>query len=434
MNGEIRTGDVADAGIAITAGEHTGRFIVLLDPDNARTGMSALVQEAGVAAPATRSRRRNMADALAEDGSVVLDDIGVAIVTASPDQEQALFRAATASDNVIAMEPERVVKILPASSDFLRGYRAGVNALLDQLLDESVATAYGAAVAQAFDETRYTWGLQATRTSESCHTGAGIKVAVLDTGVDLNHRDLVGRELVTASFIAGEEVQDGHGHGTHCIGTACGKKEPSTMPRYGVATGAAIYAGKVLSDAGSGADGGILAGIDWAVSQGCRVVSMSLGAPVDLGSPHSAIYEQVAQRALEKGTIIVAAAGNDSRRPGRVEPVSHPANCPSILAIAALGEDLSVASFSNAGLNPNGGQIDLAAPGVNVYSSWPEPTGYRRLNGTSMATPHVAGVLALLAEANPGASAADLKNALLSSASRLPLPSIDVGAGLVQAP
>lgn len=130
--------------------------------------------------------------------------------------------------------------------------------------------------------------------------------------------------------------------------------------------------------------------------------------------------------------MIVAAAGNDSSRPGTVQPVGHPANCPSILAVAALASDHSLARFSNAGINPDGGQVDIAGPGVDVLSSWPEPLGYRRISGTSMATPHVAGVLALLAGANPGANAAELKALLLSSARRLPLASADVGAGIVQ--
>jgi subtilisin family serine protease len=425
-------GQLADAGVGAEAGQLTGKFIVLLDPDNPGAGMAALAEEAGVSIPTARSRRRSLAEALAEDDSVVLNEIGVAVVSANPDQQRSLFRTAAQSDAIFAIEPERVVTILPASADFLRGYRAGVDALVEQLLGETEEARVAAAAAA--DETRFTWGLQATRCPESCHTGNGVKVAVLDTGMDLNHRDYVGRTIVSASFIAGEEVQDGNGHGTHCIGTSCGPRQPTTLPRYGVAFDAAIHAGKVLSNAGSGADGGILAGIDWAIGEGCRVISMSLGAPTSVGDTFSTIYEEVARRALAKGTLIVAAAGNDSRRPGSVRPVSHPANCPSILAVAALNEDLTVASFSNAGLNPDGGQIDIAAPGVNVLSSYPEPEGYRRLRGTSMATPHVAGIVALLAEATPGAGPEELKNALLSSAVRLPAPSTDVGAGLVQAP
>jgi subtilisin family serine protease len=237
------------------------------------------------------------------------------------------------------------------------------------------------------------------------------------------------------SFVQGEAVQDGHGHGTHCIGTALGRKcPPAGRPRYGVAYGADIYAGKVLSNAGSGSDMGILSGIEWAIANKCAVVSMSLGAPTQPGQPFSQVYERVALRAQAAGTLIVAAAGNDSSRPGTTRPVSHPANCPSILAVAAVDRAIAIATFSNRGINPDGGQIDIAAPGVDVFSTWPMPTRYRRLQGTSMATPHVAGIAALYAEADPAARGAALWRALVGGARRLTLPASDVGAGLVQAP
>ncbi|HSK27336.1 MAG TPA: S8 family serine peptidase [Jiangellales bacterium] len=439
-HGETGHGDatMADAGVGARPQEYTGAYIVLLDADDVDAGMAALESGAGIGAPERlgSGELESAPEALAEGASVVLDEIGVAVVTVPPDQQGALLETAAEADHVLAVEPERVVYAFGdgPSADYLRGYRDGVDALVTRVTGGAAAAAGRAeAVAATWDESVTTWGLQATRVVESCVTGRGVRVAVLDTGVDLRHRDLAGRTVRTASFIAGETVDDGHGHGTHCIGTACGTREPRVLPRYGVAPGAEIYAGKVLSNAGSGADRGILAGIDWAVSQGCRVVSMSLGAPTRVGDSYSRVYETVAQRALRKGTLIVAAAGNESRRPGTIKPVGHPANCPSILAVAALTPDLGVAAFSCAGLNPDGGQVDIAAPGVDVSSSWPEPTGYRRLNGTSMATPHVAGIVALLAEANPDAGPGELKSLLLSGARRLPLPSTDVGSGLAQA-
>jgi subtilisin family serine protease len=229
-------------------------------------------------------------------------------------------------------------------------------------------------------------------------------------------------------------VQDGHGHGTHCIGTACGPKQPQVLPRYGVAFNAAIFAGKVLSNQGSGSDAGILAGIEWAVTNRCAVVSMSLGAATVVGQSFSRVFENAARRALAAGTLIVAAAGNESERPALIRPVGHPANCPSIISVAALDSQLRIAPFSCGGINPQGGQVDLAGPGVRVRSSWPRPTLYRTISGTSMATPHVAGIAALLAEANPGVPAGVLGWYLLQSARRLDLPGRDVGVGLVQAP
>jgi subtilisin family serine protease len=408
---------------------------VLLAPDDTDAGMAALADGSGIE-PGERveaADARAVSDALASDGSVVLAEIGVAVVSAHPDQRPRLLAAAAEAPQVLAIEPERVVSISDDTSpEFLRGFQAGVNSLVDQALGGSPAGSTSAA-AQDWDETLITWGLQACRVPESCLSGAGVKVAVLDTGFDLGHRDFVGRSVTTATFIAGEEVQDGHGHGTHCIGTSCGPRQPTTLPRYGIAYEAAIHAGKVLSNAGRGADGGILAGINWAVAQGCRVVSMSLGAPTNVGDTYSPIFEQTARRALARGTIIVAAAGNESRRPDQVSPVGHPANCPSILAVASLDRDLAVSYYSSAGLNPDGGQVDIAAPGRDVRSSWPETLGYKRISGTSMATPHVAGILALYAEAAPDATAAELKNQLLEYARRLPLPATDVGGGVTQA-
>ncbi|MGJ3558466.1 S8 family serine peptidase [Streptomyces sp. INA 01156] len=143
--------------------------------------------------------------------------------------------------------------------------------------------------------------------------------------------------------------------------------------------------------------------------------------------------EILAQRALERGTVIVAAAGNDSRRPQDIQPVGRPANCPSILAVAALDKAIAPSFFSNAGINGQGGEINIAAPGRDVHSAAPGG-GYQQMSGTSMATPHVAGAIALLAQATPNASAAELMAGLKSGAFPLTQPLRDVGAGLLQAP
>ena len=252
--------------------------------------------------------------------------------------------------------------------------------------------------------------------------------------MDLEHPDFATRNIVRQSFIEGEDVQDGNGHGTHCIGTSCGPQQPEILPRYGVAYNADIYAGKVLGNDGSGTDGSILPGIEWAVANQCTVISMSLGAEVSVNQSFSKVYERVARRALNAGTVIIAAAGNGSDRPRHISPVGHPANCPSIMAVGAVDADFLMAFFSNGGLNANGGQVDIAAPGENVYSSYPMPTRYRRLRGTSMATPHVAGIAALIAESDQNARGRALWQSLVQLARRLDQPSRDVGAGLVQAP
>jgi subtilisin family serine protease len=284
-----------------------------------------------------------------------------------------------------------------------------------------------------FDESQATWGIQATRVDCSSADGAGISVAILDTGLSTAHPDFVDRNIRSESFITGETADDVRGHGTHCVGTACGPSQPQSLPRYGVAGGANIFMGKVLNNQGRGGDGGILAGIDWAVANGCDVVSMSLGAAVALGTSFSTVFEQAAQRALSAGTLIVAASGNESQRPAYAAPVTHPANCPSILAVAAVDSSMRVAPFSCAGTSPQGGAVDIAAPGVNIRSSVPAPTLYSSKNGTSMATPHVAGIAALFAQVS-NARGMDLWQRLVGAARDIGLPSADVGAGIVQAP
>ena len=181
-----------------------------------------------------------------------------------------------------------------------------------------------------------------------------MKVAVLDTGFDLGHPDFVGRDVTALSFVAGESAQDGHGHGTHCIGTSCGPRMPSTGPRYGVAHEADIFAGKVLSNSGSGTDAGILAGINWAVANRCPVISMSLGAPVPQAHPP---YSAAGHRALQRGSLIIVAAGNNAdRRAGNFGFVGAPANSVEIMAVGALDMPLGMAYFSARSLPGRGGR------------------------------------------------------------------------------
>jgi len=437
----------------------TGRYLVLMREDAGNSGIKALTSAAGLSVASTADFEATgvTVESMGGADALVFDNIGVAIVDAPPDQIQAVSVAAGDDNAILAIEPERIVYALqddwtamadvslpvsagelPASPaisiEYLKGYRDAVNHLVNKLIGGAPEEASAEAIAAAFSETELTWGLQATRAAASRFTGRGIRVAVLDTGLDLGHPDFAGRAITSRSFIQGQAVQDGHGHGTHCIGTSCGPQRPNRLPRYGIAFEAEIFAGKVLNNSGSGADGGILAGIDWAISNRCQIVSMSLGARVLPGQTFSQVYERAAQRALAAGTLIIAAAGNDSNRPGTIMPVGHPANCPSIMAVAALDQQLQVARFSNAGLNPQGGQVDIAGPGVAVRSSWPRPTLYNTISGTSMATPHVAGIAALFAQSNPTARGGALMNLLIQRARRLTLPARDVGAGLVQAP
>ena len=404
----------------------TGRTLVLLDPARATDAASLLRNTAGISVMSSRELGdASGATDASTTGGTVFETLGVAVMHADPEQVRALGDAVPRDNAILWTEPDRLV--------YARGI-APLEAPWTALADHfAMPAAMATAEVPAVDESHATWGLQAVGALSSDYTGAGINVAVLDTGMDLAHPDFEGRNPQTRSFIPGEEVQDGHGHGTHCIGTACGPKTPAMLPRYGVAGGAQIYAGKVLSNRGSGSDGGILGGIEWALEAKCQVISMSLGADVNPGTPFSKVFEAVGRRCLDHGTLIVAAAGNASRREsGMVAPVGHPANCPSILAVAAIDARGAIASFSS-GSDPRGGQVDIAGPGVAVYSSWPMPTRYRTISGTSMATPHVAGVAALISEAT-GATGVALWGTMMQIAHRLPLSSMDVGSGLVKAP
>lgn len=448
-----RSGDTGDGATSPTPPGTTGRFLVLFKPDGPAASVRTLKRLSGLKVASTADFEGGVvtAEALGGADALLFPDLGVAVVDTPPEQINAL--GAAEDSGILAIEAERVVYAieedsasesapLPAEAeapapdlplDYLRGYRDAVNHLYAKLTGGAAGEVAAEAV-PVFSEAEITWGLQAAKVPASRFTGAGIRVAVLDTGLDTGHPDFAGRRITTQSFVQGQAVQDGHGHGTHCIGTSCGPRRPGTLPRYGVAYEAEIFAGKVLSNQGSGGDAGILAGIQWAMANGCAVVSMSLGAPVQVGQSFSQVFEQVARRALAAGTLIIAAAGNESRRPQLVAPVGHPANCPSIMAVGALDRRFQVAPFSCGGLNPQGGQVDIAGPGVDVRSSWPRPTLYRTISGTSMATPHVAGIAALHAQADRSYRGRVLMSILTQSARRLTLPARDVGAGLVQAP
>ena len=435
----------------------TGRYLVLLREDAVREGVRTLTESAGVSVASAADFEGGAVDAdtLAGGEALVFDELGVAVLDVPREQLRRVSAVAAEESGILAIEPERVVyaleggwtspAALPAAPEgpaaglpleYLLGYREAVNHLVERLLaGGGVAAGVAAEAAPPLnDSAELTWGLQVTRVAESQCSGRGVRVAVLDTGLDLGHPDFVGRQISARSFVLGQEAQDGHGHGTHCVGTACGPRQPGQLPRYGVAYNAEIFVGKVLSNQGSGADAGILAGISWAIRNRCSVISMSLGAATMPGQTFSRVFETVARRALAAGTLIVAAAGNESNRPGSIAPVGHPANCPSILAVAALDPQLQVARFSCGGINPQGGQVDIAGPGVSVRSSWPRPVLYRTISGTSMATPHVAGIAALLKEANPDVQGGALGWLLLQSSRRLGLTAADVGVGLAQAP
>ncbi len=180
----------------------TGRYLVLLE-DDWSDATQELSRVAGIRTVDTATA--GAAPGLWEGDGLVMGELGVALVTADDDQVTALARAVDEPGPIALIEPERFVQALEPSTT------------------EAEAEA-------AVDESLFTWGLQATGAPNSRATGKGVKVAVLDTGFDLKHPDFAGRTVVSKSFVQGEEVQDGNGHGTHCVGSSCGPRELEKGP------------------------------------------------------------------------------------------------------------------------------------------------------------------------------------------------------------
>lgn len=312
------------------------------------------------------------------------------------------------------------------------------------------------------------WGVEAVGAVSSPFDGSGIKVAVLDTGIDAMHEAFAGSGAVPDLTIVqrdftGQGNGDIHGHGTHCAGTILGRDIGGM--RIGVARGVTeLFIGKVLG-ANGGTTQSLAEGILWALSQGASVISMSIGIDfpgevhdlVASGMPVQAatsralegyrdnvrLFEAVTAYLVASGpfgssALIVAASGNESRRTG-TKPytidVSPPAAAMGIISVAAVGQPaaqtFAIAPFSNTGAK-------IAGPGVSIMSAQ-LGGGVVEMSGTSMATPHVAGVAALWAQQRIQVlgqlDIGQLSDVVVASGQPLPgLTGLDVGAGLVQAP
>ncbi|MFF3888774.1 S8 family serine peptidase [Streptomyces sp. NPDC001914] len=267
-------------------------------------------------------------------------------------------------------------------------------------------------------------------------TGKGVTVAVLDTGVDTSHPDLAGRVAQTKSFIDGEEVADRNGHGTHVTSTVGGSGAASDGQEKGVAPEATLAVGKVLSDEGSGSESQIIAGMEWAARDvHARIVSMSLGStePSDGTDPMAAAVDTLSK---ETGALFVIAAGNT----GAPSSIGSPGAADSALTIGAVDSSDEAAYFTSAGPRhgDNALKPDLSAPGVDILAARSQLVGgsgyYTSMSGTSMATPHVAGVAALLAQEHPDWTGARLKDALMSTSKELDASAYQLGAGRVSVP
>jgi len=417
---------------------YTGRYIVVFRGHTTSEAMSTLKKTSGLQVASSGDFSDRAAIAPGTLGSAVyLESLGIAIAEAPLDQLHGLGISAA---NRLQIVPERFMFVAGSSllqRTYLEGYRAGVNGLIDDLLRRTEDDASAPPPTQRLNTAglndEFTWGLLKSGVSRSSQTGKGIKIAILDTGYDQNHPDLTHRVALSNSFVPGSSVQDVFGHGTHCLGIAAGLVKPvSAGPRYGCAGDSELMVGKVLGDNGSGDEGWLLNGLNWALENGADIVSLSIEGPYDPASPVLPQYEAIGTRALDAGRLIVAAAGNYSIRPLVTRPVASPACASTIMSVGAIGPDDRVASFSCAGTPA--GAVDVGAPGVSIESSFPTPRTRRVDSGTSMAAPLVAGIAALHMEATPGLRGKALWDKLLATAQGLPDGPADIGAGCVAAP
>ncbi|MGC5168396.1 S8 family serine peptidase [Luteimicrobium sp. DT211] len=261
------------------------------------------------------------------------------------------------------------------------------------------------------------------------YDGAGVKVAVLDTGYDQQHPDLAGQVAASKTFVtsSGATIQDGNGHGTHTASTIAGTGAASDGRYAGMAPGAQLLVGKVLGDDGSGQTSWILAGMQWAVDSGAKVVSMSLG---DSSATACTGPDVDLVQALSDKALFVIAAGNEGLR----GQVSTPGCAPDALTVGALDRDDKTAAFSSRGpaVGSSASKPDIASQGVQVVAARAgggTDLPYVAESGTSMATPHVAGGAALVFEEHPDWSPEQVKDVLTSSADATTTPVLEQGAG-----
>jgi len=293
-----------------------------------------------------------------------------------------------------------------------------------------------ATIMESPDPQHAAWALNATRVTQSKYSGAGIRVAVLDSGIATAHPAFASRIEATETFVSGFPVEDGFGHGTHVAGIACGALPAPGAQRFGIAHKATILAARVLADDGLGTDESMIKGIRWAQDKRADIVIMAFGGSVRVGDSHNAELEQVMRAALNSGVLLIAETGNDSSRTA-IGAVNAPANCPSVFAAGSVGPGLAgmapfvPSHFSCGGRNIDG-EVNAVAPGENILSAW-TGGGTRSLDGTSQATAVVGGIAALLAEAT-SLRGLDLWRKIEETADKFSPDVLSVGRGLVQAP
>lgn len=381
------------------------------------------------------SKDKRSFDIIDDDNALLYQNLGVMVVD-NLDVDQLNSAVKSEKSPIIYFEKER--EFFPAAeSELLQELQLKVQDFSAKLKELENYILYKPLPQVAL--TDYEWGLKAIGIDKTQFSGKGVDICILDTGFDVTHPDFIGRNIEGKSFVESEEWNvDTYGHGTHCAGIAAGNVRLENGKRYGIAKDCNLKIGKVLSKTGKGSTSSIIDAIDWAIAKKYRIVSLSLASPTQNNEAPSPLFIAVGNRALEQNCLLIAAAGNDSKRPALPRPVSAPANVESFMAVAAIDSQMKVAAFSNGGINSaTGGNINVCAPGVDIYSSYPKKINggiaYKLMNGTSMAAPHVSGLAALYLEQFPNLSARELWKLLEDHAK--PIVNVkyrDIGQGLIQ--
>jgi subtilisin family serine protease len=414
------------------------RYIVVLE-DQQKNSLKKVENELDVTITSSEflSSENRSYEVIDNDNGVLYKNLGVLVVE-NMDEEQLKSAVKNESNPIVYFEKER--EFFSANELSIINELKKQSAEISDKISELEKYIINKPLPQK-TLVEMEWGLKALNIGNSLYTGKGIDICILDTGIELSHPDFSGREIEGKSFINGESWdRDPNGHGTHCAGIAAGNIRLDNGKRYGIAKEANLKIAKVLSDSGRGTTSSVIDAIDWAITKKFRVLSLSLASAVKLNDTPSPLFETVGARALENNCIIIAAAGNDSSRPSVPKPVSSPANTSSIMAVGAIDGQMKIARFSNAGLNPaTGGCVNNCAPGVDIISTYPKNTknrngNYYAMSGTSMATPHVSGMIALYMEQFPEKSAKEIWE--LAETKAKPIEGLkyrDIGSGLIQA-
>ncbi len=266
------------------------------------------------------------------------------------------------------------------------------------------------------------WSLQAMKTPDAWKEGfdgSGIKVAVIDSGIS-PHPDLaIAGGVSTVDYTS--KWTDDHGHGTHVAGIIGARRNNAGIA--GVAPGAKLYAVKALDKQGEGNLLDILEGIDWSIANKMDIINLSLGTETD-----TRVFRDLVDKANQQGIILVSASGNTGTASGTGNTVTYPAAYKSVIAVSAVDRSFTRGSFSSTGT-----EVEFAAPGVNVVSTYLN-SQYASTSGTSQAAPHISGILAVLKQKYPGKSNQQLRNELTGYAKDLGTPGKDpwYGYGLAQ--